>query len=265
MCFIQHRFSYLILLIVGSFCAAPAWGQAPTIGKCGVLPPNNIWNTPIDQLPVATASATWVNTIGPAKPLHPDFGSDPTIGVPFITVPGTQTKYPASFTYAAESDPGPYAIPLTAPIENGSSSSGDRHAIAVDADNCILYELWSAYPQSASWTAGSGAIFNLGSNTLRPAGWTSADAAGLPVFPGLLRYDEVASGVVNHAIRFTVPQTQRAYLWPARHYASTLTGTQYPPMGCPIPPQIHLRHLGLLTGEPGDSPRAQKVRHAACG
>ncbi len=146
-------------------------------------------------------------------------------------MPGTQTKYPATFTYASESDPGPYAIPLDAPIEGGSSSTGDRHVIAIDTDNCILYEMWSAYPQAASWQSGSGAIFNLNSNTLRPAGWTSADAAGLPIFPGLVRYDEVLAGAINHALRFTVPQTQNTYVWPARHLASSLAGSQYPPMG----------------------------------
>jgi hypothetical protein len=136
-----------------------------------------------------------------------------------------------SFAYADESDRGPYATPLNAPIEGGSQSTDDRHVLSIDTDNCILYELYSAYPQTASWTAASGAIFNLLSNALRPSGWTSTDAAGLPVFPGLLRYDEVAAGEIRHAIRFTVPQTQRAFVWPARHYASSLTGSQYPPMG----------------------------------
>jgi hypothetical protein len=120
---------------------------------------------------------------------------------------------------------------LNAPIEGGSQSNGDRHALSIDIDNCILYELYAAYPQSASWVAGSGAIFSLLSNALRPSGWTSTDAAGLPVFPGLVRYDEIAAGEIRHAIRFTVPQTQRLFVWPARHYASSLTGTQYPPMG----------------------------------
>ena len=124
------------------------------------------------------------------------------------------------------------AVPAAnAPIEGGSQSTGDRHAISVDTTNCVLYELYAAYPQTASWAAGSGAIFNLLSNALRPSGWTSTDAAGLPVFPGLVRYDEIAAGEIRHAIRFTVPQTQRAFVWPARHYASSLTGTQYPPMG----------------------------------
>ena len=204
------------VLILISVClgAIPASGQGPSIGNCSVQPANNIWNTPVDQLPVAASSSTYVTTIGPTLPVHADFGSGTwnggPIGIPFVTVPGTQTKYPVSFTYADESEPGPYAIPLNAPIEGGSQSTGDRHAIAIDTDNCILYELYAAYPQASSWSAGSGAIFNLASNTLRPAGWTSTDAAGLPIFPGLLRYDEVAAGAIQHAIRFTVPQTQKA-------------------------------------------------------
>jgi hypothetical protein len=211
------------------------FGQSPTVGTCPVLPADNIWNTPVDQLIVSASSSTWVTTIGSTKTVHADFGSGlydgAPIGIPYITVPGAQTKYPATFTYASESDPGPYAIPLSAPIEGGAQSTGDRHALAIDTDHCILYELYAAYPQAASWTAGAGAIFNLLSNALRPSGWTSTDAAGLPVFPGLVRYDEIAAGEIRHAIRFTVPQTQRAFVWPARHYASSLTGTQYPPMG----------------------------------
>ncbi|HTM12731.1 MAG TPA: hypothetical protein VL127_07455 [Bryobacteraceae bacterium] len=220
-----------LLLGLGSLASA----QTPTIGNCAVLPADNIWNTRIDQLPVHPSSSTWVSTIGASSPLHPDFGSGlyngGPIGIPYVTVPGTQTKYPATFTYQSESDTGPYAIPLNAPIEGGSSSTGDRHVISVDTDNCILYEIYDAYPQTSSWTGGSGAIFNLLSDALRPATWTSADAAGLPIFPGLVRHDEVATGAIHHALRFTVPQTQRAYVWPARHYASSLTGAQYPPMG----------------------------------
>src|SRR5882672_4219451 len=209
------------------FLALAALGQAapPTIGACTVLPADNIWNTPVDQLPLDTNSVTYVATIGSGT-----YNGGP-IGIPFVTVPGTQTKYPATFLYADESDSGPYAVPLNAPIEGGSQSTGDRHAIAVDTDNCILYELYNAFPQTSSWNAGSGAIFNLLSNALRPAGWTSADAAGLPIMPGLVRYDEVASGEIRHAIRLTVPQTRRAFIWPARHYASSLTDPKYPPMG----------------------------------
>ncbi|MEI9811771.1 MAG: hypothetical protein WDO18_03465 [Acidobacteriota bacterium] len=220
----------------GFFVVALAAAKAQaTIGACPVFPGNDIWNQPIDGLPVAGNSSTLVNTIGASTRMHPDFGSGlyqgAPIGIPFVTVAGTQTKYPASFDYDDESDAGPYAVPLNAPIEGGSSSSGDRHAIAIDTDNCILYELYSSYPQASSWQAGSGAIYNLRSHTLRQAGWTSADAAGLPIFPGLVRYDEIAAGEIRHAIRLTVPQTRNTYVWPARHYASSLTGANYPPMG----------------------------------
>ena len=225
----------LVVSVLGG--AAVLSAQPPTlpIGTCTVFPANNIWNTPVDTLPVSANSATWVNTIGAASPAHADFGSGTwdggPIGIPFVLVPKTQTKYPATFDYADESDAGPYAIPLNAPIEGGSGSTGDRHAIAVDTDSCILYELYAAYPQAASWKAGSGAIFDLTSNKLRPATWTSADAAGFAIMPGLVRYDEVASGEIRHALRFTVPNTLRSYVWPARHYASSLTDPKYPPMG----------------------------------
>jgi hypothetical protein len=206
-----------------------------TIGGCLVLPANNIWNTPVDTLPVLANSAAMVTRIGASTGFHADFGAGTwnggPIGIPFVTVPGTQARHPAAFYYASESDPGPYAVPLNAPIEGGSSSTGDRHAIAVDTANCVLYELYNAFPQPSSWNADSGAIFDLKSNALRPATWTSADAAGLPIVPGLVTYEEVLSGEIRHAIRFTAPQTRREYVWPARHYASSLTGTQYPRMG----------------------------------
>src|SRR5882672_1722442 len=215
--------------------ATTAQAGSPAIGACAVLPADNIWNAPVDQLPLDANSATYVATIGSGTTVHADFGSGTynggPIGIPFVTVPGTQTKYSSTFLYADESDAGPYAVPLNAPIEGGSTSNGDRHAIAVDVDNCILYELYRAFPQAASWKADSGAIFNLLSNALRPSTWTSADAAGLPIMPGLVRYDEVASGEIRHAIRFTVPQTRQAFIWPARHQASSLTDPKYPPMG----------------------------------
>jgi hypothetical protein len=226
--------SVVLCALAAVALAGNAYGQQ-MIGSCSVLPADNIWNTPVDTLPVLTNSASMVTTIGASRGFHADFGAaiwdGGPIGIPFITVRSTQTKYPASFDYADESDAGPYAIPLNAPIEGGSASTGDRHAIAIDTDNCILYELYSAYPQSASWKAGSGAIFDLKSNALRPQTWTSADAAGLPIMPGLVTYEEVASGEIRHAIRFTAPQTRNAYVWPARHSASSLTGTQYPRMG----------------------------------
>jgi hypothetical protein len=171
------------------------------IGACPILPANNIWNTRIDTLPVLSNSTTLVNTIGADTGFHADFGSGNyaggPIGIPFITVPGSQTKYPVTFFYDDESDPGPYAVPLNAPIEGGSASTGDRHSIAIDTNNCVLYELYRAFPQTSSWTAGSGAIFDLNSNALRPLTWTSADAAGLPVTPGLVTYEEVLTGEIR--------------------------------------------------------------------
>jgi len=220
--------------VLGLAITDNAYGQ-PTIGGCPVLPANNIWNTPVDTLPVLPNSASMTATIGASTGFHADFGAGTwaggPIGIPFITVPGTQTKYPATFYYASESDRGPYAIPLNAPIEGGSASTGDRHAIAVDTTNCILYELYNAFPQSSSWSADAGAIFDLRSNALRPATWTSTDAAGLPIMPGLVTYDEVLRGEITHAVRFTAPRTRHEFVWPARHYASSLTGSQYPRMG----------------------------------
>ena len=219
--------------------AGPGFAWVAVGQVCEVFPADNIWNTTVDNLPLDSNSAAYVATIGPESNLHPDFGSgvwppgsDSPIGIPYVTVPGTQPMVQVSFDYGDESDAGPYPIPADAPIEGGSDSTGDRHVLVIDTTNCILYELWDAFPQSdGSWQAGSGAIFDLNSDQLRPARWTSADAAGLPIYPGLVRYDEVASGEINHALRFTAPQTRNSYVWPARHYASSLTGTQYPPMG----------------------------------
>jgi len=212
---------------------------SPTVAGCAVFPPDNIWNTPIDTLPVDANSTLYVATIGATAHVHADFGSGywpPTstmpIGIPYTDVPGAQPAVDVSFYYAGESDPGPYPIPPDAPIEGGPDSAGDRHVLVIDRDNCVLYELFDAWPQTdGSWEAGSGAIFDLSSHALRPDGWTSADAAGLPILPGLVRYDEVAAGEIRHAIRFTAPQTRDEHVWPARHDASTLTNIQYPPMG----------------------------------
>lgn len=189
----------------------------------------------MDTLPVSPLSASYVSSIGASAGLHPDFGTvwnGAPNGIPFVTVPGSQPRVAVQFTYADESDPGPYPIPQNAPVEGGPGSTGDRHVLVLDRDACVLYELYSGYSNSdRSWSAGSGAIFPLSSNTLRPAGWTSADAAGLPILPGLVRYDEVAAGSIAHALRFTAAVTQRAYVWPARHYASTNTSSSVPPMG----------------------------------
>lgn len=227
-------YSVILLLFSIGFCVADETGTS--ISGCPSFPSDNIWNVPVDTLPVDENSKAYISTIGPEKPLHPDFGSGTwegePIGIPYVSVGATQPKVPVTFHYADESDPGPYPIPRDAPIEGGPSSDGDRHVLVVDQDNCILYELYYAFPQpDGSWHAGSGAIFDLNSNALRPAGWTSADAAGLPILPGLVRYEEVVSGAINHAIRFTAPQTRKDYVWPARHYASDLTEMRYPPMG----------------------------------
>jgi hypothetical protein len=208
----------------------------PTLEGCSIFPSNNIWNIPIDNLPVHSNSFIYIDTIGADTGLHPDFGSGEwnggPIGIPYTVVSETQTMVEVSFDYAEESDPGPYPIPPDALIEGGNDSQGDRHVLVLEKDKCLLYELFDAHLQpDNSWHAGSGAFFDLSSNNLRPDTWTSADAAGLPILAGLVRYDEVTSGEITHAIRFTAPQTQKAHVWPARHHASSLTGLVYPPMG----------------------------------
>jgi hypothetical protein len=181
-------------------------------------------------------SANYVNSVGAAKKMHADFGSGEwdggPIGIPYTVVPSGQPGVNITFDYADESEPGPYPIPADAPIEGGPSSDGDRHVLVVEDGSCRLYEVFAAYPDGAGgWTAGSGAVWDLGSNAFRPDGWTSADAAGMPILPGLVRYDEVAAGHIDHAIRMTVPKTQKAYVWPARHRASSNTDPNLPPMG----------------------------------
>jgi hypothetical protein len=206
------------------------------IGDCPVFPANNIWNTPIDTLPVDPQSTAYIHRIGASTGLHPDFGSGTwkgaPIGIPYVIVPGSQPLAQIRFLYRSESDPGPYPFPPDAPIEGGNLTRGDRHVLTIDQDNCMLYEAWKSYRlPRGNWVAGSGAVFDLRSNALRPAGWTSADAAGLPIFVGLIRYDEVASGEIRHAIRFTVKDTRAEYIWPARHQASSSTDADLPPMG----------------------------------
>ena len=209
---------------------------APQVAGCAVFPADNVWNTPVDTLPVDANSDDYVATIGASAHVHADFGSGTwdggPIGIPYTDVPGSQPKVAVTFEYDDESDPGPYPIPPNAPIEGGPDSDGDRHVLVLDRDNCVLYELYHAFPQpGGSWEAGSGAIFDLSSHALRPAGWTSADAAGLPILPGLVRYDEVAAGEIRHALRFTSDSTRRAYVWPARHFAPYHEEPNSPPMG----------------------------------
>jgi len=212
--------------------ALSATAQGPLLDGCPAFPSDNVWNVRVDTLPVHPLSATWVATIGTGDNLHPDFGSGTyagsPIGIPWVSVPGTQPKKTVSFVWPDESDTDPYPIPDNPPIEGGS----DRHILIVDRDNCFLYELFNAQDTGGgNWSASSGAIFDLFSHALRPDGWTSADAAGLPILPGLARQEEVAAGEIRHALRFTAPQTRDAHVWPARHDASGLTQQQYPPLG----------------------------------
>ena len=202
--------------------------QAP---DCPILPASNPWNQRVDQLPVAEGSRALVRTMA-IEHLHPDFSDSDAAGygIPYNIVDADTPRRRVRFDYADESDPGPYPIPANPLIEGGS----DRHLITVDRDSCRLRELFAARKTADGWRAGSGAIFDLTSNRLRPAGWTSADAAGLPIFPGLARFHEIADGGINHALRFTLPVTQRAYTWPARHYASSNTDPVTAPMGLRI-------------------------------
>jgi hypothetical protein len=228
--------SLLLVLVALASVALAEGGRVPGAPSCPVTPADSFWHADVSALPVHPQSATWVASIGASAGLKADFGSGTwnggPIGIPYATVPGTQPRVPVSFTYTNESDPGPYPIQPDAAIEGGASSTGDRHVLVVDRDACRLWELYSAYPQNggASWTAGSGVTWDLNSNAMRPFGWTSGDAAGLPILPGLVRYDEITSGVVDHVIRFTAPRTANAYVWPAGHKAGT-GGASDPPMG----------------------------------
>ena len=241
------------------FLPIAGWfGELPdTTDECTVLPDDNIWNRRVDTLPIHPNSNHYISSIGASTTLHADFGSGEwppgsgsPIGIPVVDVPAWQTPVPIIYTdYGNESDPGPFPIPADAPIEGGPSGTGDRHVIAVDRTACVAYELFNAFPNGdGSWSASSGASYDLRSNALRPAGWTSADAAGLPIYPGLVTYDEVASGSIDHAIRFTAPQTQRAYVWPARHFASNSTNPALPPMGM----RFRLKQSFDISGYPAD-------------
>ncbi|HXH48435.1 MAG TPA: hypothetical protein VNM47_03605 [Terriglobia bacterium] len=224
------------------------YSTSPMISGCPVFPTDNPWNADVSNYCVDPLSAQYISSINQDKQyLHPDFGTNPTYGIPYVVVPGSQPLVTVTFNqYPAESDPGPgclligagcYPFPPDAPVEGGSTSTGDRHVLALLADpaqnNCTLYEVWEAFKDANdnNWTAANGAVFNLYSDALRPDGWTSADAAGLPILPGLVRYDEVAAGEIRHALRFTVAQTQRGYIHPATHYASSSSNPALPPMG----------------------------------
>jgi hypothetical protein len=240
-------FVFVVLLAGGASAQALRLPSAP---RCPVFPKTNAWNQRVDRLPVAANSAQIIASIGADRGLKADFGSglwqSAPIGIPITVLGRKQPKSRVTFEYAGESDRGPYPIPRTVKIEGGRHSDGDRHALILDRDSCRLYELFALYPQGRGWRAGSGAIWNLRSNRLRPAGWTSADAAGLPILPGLARYDEVRRGVIDHALRFTVRRTRRAYVYPARHYASSSIDPTLPPMGL----RVRLRASFDVSGYP---------------
>jgi hypothetical protein len=230
-----------VSLVACAFATPPDLGTNASLHAKQVLPRDDPWNLDISSEPVDPASAAIIAKIGAQRPLHADFGTvynGVPNGIPYVVVSGETKKQPVSFVeYRNESDNGPYPIPSDAPVEGGAASDGDRHVLVIDRDNWMLYELWHAKPLEGGkrWEAGSGAIFDLNNGTTRAAGWTSADAAGLPIFPGLVRYDEViGQREITHALRFTVQRTRRAYIAPARHFASNSDDPALPPMGMRI-------------------------------
>lgn len=252
---------------------APGGGSSAALGQ--VFPADNPWNTDISGYPVHPNSANFIASIGLNTGLHADFGTvwnGAPNGIPYVTVGGSQPRVPITFTaYGNESDPGPYPVPPDAPIEGGPNGTGDRHVIVVDTENRLLYEMFRAFPDGqGGWRCDSGAVFDLRSNAQRPAGWTSADAAGLPILPGLVRYDEaVVQGEIRHALRFTVQRSQRARIEPARHWASSDTSPDRPPMGLRVrlkasvdlsgfPPEVQviltaLKRYGMIVADNGSN------------
>jgi hypothetical protein len=216
---------------IGSSAATAAGSTVPIVAGCQIFPTNNPWNTDISKYPIDANSANYIKSI-PGN-LHPDFGNTAGYGIPFNIVPASQALVPVAFGYASQSDPGPYPVPKNAYIEGWPHPSGDRHVLILQKGTCTLYELFAARELDGGkkWTAQSGAIFHLNSNALRPNGWTSADAAGLPIMPALVKCDEVAAGVIDHALRFTVPESQRGFIHPATHFASSSIDPNLPPMG----------------------------------
>jgi len=260
----MRRALALLLLLplapLASSARAAAGTTPPGAGACPVFPADNVWNADVSQLPVDAHSAQWLASMNAGSTnLHPDFGSsgDPSApyGIPYTVVTDAHPKVSVAFQYADESDPGPYPFGPDTPIEGGQNAGGDRHAIMVDASACTLYELYDAQYSPSGSTAGSGAIWNLNSDALRPATWTSADAAGLPIFPGLLRPDEVLAGSVTHAIRFTAAHTDTSFIWPARHQAGERSDPSLPPMGARF-------RLKASFGISGYSPATQVVLRA---
>ena len=248
---------------------------APTIAGCTVFPADNAWNQDISALPVHASSAAYIGIIGTTTAFHPDFSStayDPPYGygIPVTVVDASLPKVPITFvSYPSEADPGPYPIPDSVAIEGGPSSTGDRHGIILESGSCTVYEVLGLAHTASGWQGDVGAVWKLGVDSTRPANWTSADAAGLPVLPGLVRYDEVAAGEIKHALRFTVQHSQKAFIAPASHFASSSTNSAYPPMGLRVrlkasvditkfPPRMQvivraLQRYGMLVADNGSN------------
>jgi hypothetical protein len=225
----------LLVLATSASGAASARGARGTRGPheygCPLFPANNALNRDISRAPVDPNSAAYIDSIGASLHLHADFGTNPSYGIPYTVVGSSQPKLPIEFSeYGSESEPGPYPVPASAPVE-GAGEEGDRHVLVLQRGSCRVYELYGARRLGAGWEAGSGAVFNLRSNALRPEGWTSADAAGLPILPLLVRYPEVHAGQIDHALRVTVSRTQAGYIHPATHLASSSEDPSLPPMG----------------------------------
>jgi hypothetical protein len=243
--------------------AAPEAAPLPSATACPVFPAGNVWNQDISALPVASDSDTLITKIGLDTGLHPDFGSYSGYGIPYNTVSGSQRKLAVRFDYSSQSDHVGYPIPRRPRIEAGS----DHHMLIVNSGTCKLYEMWNVRHTRRGWRAGSGAVWKMTSNALRPDGWTSADAAGLPILPGLVRYPEVAAGVIDHALRYTAPQTRDAHIYPARHDAGSGSSASLPPMGLRVrlkasfdlsqlSPQarvvaVALQHYGMILADNG--------------
>src|SRR5262245_41005921 len=231
------RFTVVLALVAASFGASGSVAAAPNISRyayrtpCPLpFPTSNVWNKPVDTLPVRSDSATLIATMGVSRYGQPDFGTFAGYGIPYSLVSTATPRSTVTFQWPSESDRVGYPIPASPKIE-GAGAGGDRHLLMLDKSACRLWELYAAAFTGGHWTAGSGATWDLRSNALRTDGWTSADAAGLPIYPGLARYEDVAAGVIAHALRFTAPETRKAHIYPARHHASSLTGASYPPMG----------------------------------
>ena len=228
--FVATAMLWLGLTASGAPGVASAGTPVTGAPSCPMFPADNVWNTPIANSPVDSHSAQWLASMSSATSnIHMVFG--PSFGMPYTVVSPSHALVPISFQYAAESDPGPYPFGADTPIEGGQQSTGDRHAIMVNPATCTLFELFHAQYSPSGSTAGAGAIWNLTSNALRPTGWTSADGAGLPILPGLLRYDEVQSGAITHAIRVQAESTDTSFIWPARHPATPSSNPNLPPMG----------------------------------